>query len=170
MNAPHVQPAQNTTETDYSSPLAQYVLRLLSLLPIPQKEAKRFVKFAIVGTLGATIDFSLLNFFHFVLGWTKFWANTGSFSIAVFSNFTWNRLWTFPESRSRPLHKQLPVFFGVYVIGYFINQAVFLGSDAYIFSHFFVPALSVNMAKALANLVGLFWNFGANRVTTYRGL
>ena len=144
--------------------------RLISYLPIPEKEATRFIKFAMVGTLGAAIDFSLLNFFHFVLGWTKFWANTGSFSIGVLSNFTWNRLWTFPESRSRPIHTQLPMFFGVYIIGYIINQTVFLSSDAYIYSHFFAPALSVNLAKATANIIGLFWNFGANRISTYRGL
>ncbi len=144
--------------------------RVISYLPIPEKEATRFIKFAIVGTLGAAIDFSLLNFFHFVLGWTKFWANTGSFSIGVLSNFTWNRLWTFPESRSRPIYTQLPMFFSVYIVGYIINQTVFLSSDAYIYSHFFAPALSVNLAKATANLVGLFWNFGANRLSTYRGL
>ncbi len=139
-------------------------------IPLPEKEITRFLKFAMVGTLGAAIDFSLLNVFHFVFGWTKFWANTGSFSIAVCSNFLWNRYWTFPESRSRPVHKQLPMFFAVYVVGYFINQSVFLGSDAYLFSRFLPPALSVNLAKALANLVGLFWNFTANRFSTYRGL
>jgi len=139
-------------------------------LPVPEKEVARFLKFAMVGTLGAAIDFSLLNLFHFVFGWTKFWANTGSFSIAVCSNFLWNRYWTFPESRARPVYKQLPMFFAVYVVGYFINQSVFLGSDAYLFSQLFPPALSVNLAKALANLVGLFWNFTANRFSTYRGL
>lgn len=138
--------------------------------PVPEQELTRFVKFAMVGTLGAAIDFSLLNFFHFVLGWPKFWANTASFSIAVWNNFMLNRHWTFPESRSRPVHTQMPSFFGVYVVGYFINQGVFLGSDAYVFSRFLAPAFSVNLAKALANLVGLFWNFGANRLSTYRGL
>lgn len=155
------------------APLARahaLLLHFLSFLPIPEKELTRFIKFAMVGTLGAAIDFSLLNFFHFALGWTKFWANTGSFSIGVLSNFTWNRLWTFPESRSRPIYTQLPMFFAVYVVGYIINQTVFLSTDAFIYSHFFVPAISVNLAKATANIVGLFWNFGANRVSTYRGL
>ncbi len=139
-------------------------------LPVPAKEIHRFFKFALVGITGAIIDFSFLNFFHFVLGWSKFWANTGSFSIGVLNNFFWNRRWTFPESRERPVPRQLASFFSVYIIGYFINQAVFLGSDAYIYSHFLAPALSVNMAKATANIVALFWNFGANRISTYRGL
>jgi len=151
-------------------PLPAMLLPLLDYLPFPERELSRFLKFATVGLLGAIIDFSFLNIFHFALGWPKFWANTGSFSLGVLSNFVWNRMWTFPESRERPISTQLPMFFGVYVVGYFINQAIFLSSDAYIYSHFFIPALSVNFAKATANLIGLFWNFGANRVSTYRGL
>ena len=176
------QPIPNARRTTHDAPrithhasraytLARALLyRLIGRLPIPEKEAARFIKFSIVGTLGAIIDFSFLNIFHFALGWTKFWANTGSFSLGVLSNFTWNRLWTFPESRARPIRTQLPMFFGVYIIGYIINQTVFLSSDAYIYSHFFAPALSVNLAKATANIIGLFWNFGANRISTYRGL
>jgi len=123
-----------------------------------------------VGALGTVIDFSLLNLFHFGLGWPKGLANTASVFVAVLSNFTWNRLWTFPESRRRPLRSQLPMFLSVYAVGYLLNQGIFLGSYALFFGHLFAPTLAVNLAKALANLLGLFWNFGANRVTTYRGL
>ncbi len=146
------------------------ILALLRRLPVPEKELTRFLKFAAVGITGAIIDFSFLNIFHFVLGWTKFWANTGSFSIGVLNNFFWNRRWTFPESQTRPVPQQLLTFFSVYVVGYVINQLVFLGSDAYLYSHMFPPAISVNLAKATANIVALFWNFGANRLSTYRGL
>jgi len=152
------------------APVRRYLRRIVSHLPLPEKELGRFVRFSMVGTLGATIDFTLLNIFHFGLGWTKFWANTGSFSLSVFSNFTWNRLWTFPESRDRPLRTQMPMFFAVYVVGYIINQSVFLGSDAFVYSHFFGAALSVNLAKASASLVALLWNFTANRLWTYKGL
>ena len=34
-----------------------------------RKEFTRFVKFAIVGSLGAVIDFALLNLLHSGLGW-----------------------------------------------------------------------------------------------------
>jgi putative flippase GtrA len=82
----------------------------------------------------------------------------------------WHRPWTFPESRRRPLRSQLPIFLSVYAVGYQLNQVLFLGSYALIFGPLFAPGLGVNLAKALANLLGLFWNFGANRVTTFRGL
>jgi putative flippase GtrA len=75
-----------------------------------RKEFGRFAKFATVGTVGTVVDFSVLNLLILGFGLTKFWANTWSFSAAVLSNFVWNRLWTFPESRERPLVPQLAQF------------------------------------------------------------
>src|SRR5574341_2596122 len=70
-----------------------------------RKEFVRFVKFAIVGAVGAAIDFGVLNLMHKSFGWPLLWANTLSVSMAIASNFTWNRLWTYPESRSRRKRK-----------------------------------------------------------------
>ena len=42
------------------------------------KEVTRFVKFSIVGAIGAVIDFALLNLLRGVFGWPLFWANTVS--------------------------------------------------------------------------------------------
>ncbi len=130
------------------------------------KETKRFLKFAVVGTSGTVVDFGLLNFGILVLGLSKALANTISFSVAVMNNFLWNRLWTFPETRSLPFMGQLWKFFLVSVGGYILNQAIFLGLD-----HFFLyrlGTLGYNLAKAVATLVVLFWNFGVNRIWTYR--
>jgi len=99
----------------------------------------------------------------------KVWANTCSFSAAVLSNFTWNRLWTFPESRSRPLRTQLPQFALVNLIGLGINQIVFLGLDHYVFTPMF-GTLGYNLAKAVAIVIVLFWNYAINRIWTYKGL
>jgi putative flippase GtrA len=62
-----------------------------------RKEFVRFVKFAIVGAVGAAIDFGVLNLMHKGFDWPLLWANTLSVSIAIASNFTWNRLWTHPD-------------------------------------------------------------------------
>jgi putative flippase GtrA len=130
------------------------------------KEAKRFIKFAIVGASGTVVDFGLLNFGILVLGLTKALANTISFSAAVVNNFVWNRLWTFPETRSSPFLGQLWKFFLVSLAGYALNQTIFLGLDHFLLYRFGV--LGYNLSKAVATLVVLFWNFGANRVWTYR--
>lgn len=153
---------------------------------VGRKELGRFLRFATVGALGTVVDFSVLNLLVQWAGVAKFWANTCSFSVAVLSNFTWNRLWSFPESRQRPIWSQLGQFALVNVVGLAINQALFLGLDRFVLgeagllaqpvsalastvgvSHF---ALAFNLAKAFAIVVVLFWNFGANRLWTYRGL
>jgi putative flippase GtrA len=133
-----------------------------------RKEFGRFAKFATVGTVGTVVDFSVLNLLILGFGLTKFWANTWSFSAAVLSNFVWNRLWTFPESRERPLVPQLAQFGLVSVGGYVINQVIFLGLDALVFHVW--GTLGYNISKAIAILVVLFWNFGINRIWTYRGI
>jgi len=143
--------------------------RLTELAQANGKELKRFLKFAIVGTSGAVVDFGILNLLHLAFGFSKFWANTCSFTLAVFNNFTWNRLWTFPESRERPLKSQLGQFALVNVAGLAINQVVFLGLDKYLFTPWF-GRLGYNLAKAVAIIVVLFWNFGINRIWTYRGI
>jgi putative flippase GtrA len=150
------------------------------------KRIERFVKFAIVGAVGAVVDFVLLNIMKIVfesvglgVGWTVSMephqiqlvaANAISFSAAVLSNFTWNRLWTFPESRERPLLSQLLQFTVVNVLGLVINTVILVVMDRYVFQLFFSERLSYNLAKALAIGVVLFWNFGINLIWTYRGI
>lgn len=153
------------------SPLCRLpaVERLLNRLRANPKELERFLKFAMVGTLGAVIDFSVLNLLILGFGWSKALSNTFSFSIAVLSNFTWNRLWTFPESRERPVRTQLPQFILVNLIGLGINQLVFLSLDHYVFGPW-LGELGYNVAKAVAILIVLFWNYGINRIWTYKGL
>lgn len=130
----------------------------------------RFFKFAIVGTIGAVVDFSVLNLLVLGFGISKEYANLVSVTCAIISNFTWNRLWTFPESRERPLHTQFAQFALVNVVGLAINQMVFLGTDALIFAHLFPHPWDYNAAKATAIIVVLFWNFFVNRRTTYKGI
>jgi putative flippase GtrA len=104
-----------------------------------------------------------------IFGWHLLWANTLSVSVAIISNFVWNRLWTYPESRNRKKRKQLPQFVLVNLIGLIINNLIVLGVHLLLIQHF-SEILSDNLAKAVAIGVVLFWNFGVNRLWTYRGL
>jgi len=81
------------------------------------KERNRFLKFALVGTLGALIDFGVMNALSHWAGMSLVVAGTISFICAVINNFTWNRIWTYPESRSRPLFGQLGMFILVNLAG-----------------------------------------------------
>ena len=146
--------------------IRQLVGRARTLHEEHPAELTRFVKFAIVGAIGALVDFGVLNLGIQVFGLEKWLANTFSFSTAVVSNFVWNRLWTYPESRAEPLLGQLGQFFAVNLVGLGINQAIFLSLDRWVFAGW--GAWGYNLAKAIAIGVVLFWNFGINRVWTYR--
>lgn len=157
-------------------------IRLLS----NPKELERFIKFALVGIVGMGVDFAVLNVMKLVfegMGLGEGWnvppsphelqlvaANTISFSAAVLSNFTWNRLWTFPESRERPLGSQLAQYTIVNVAGWAINTGLLVVMDRYVFQQLVSERLSYNLAKAIAIGVVLFWNFGINRIWTYKGI
>lgn len=143
--------------------------RLTQALYSHRRELRRFTKFALVGTLGTVVDFSTLNILHLVFGLSLVLSNTLSFSVAVVNNFTWNRLWTFPESRECGLGEQLLKFGLVNVIGLGINQLVFLNLNHYVFEPW-VGRFGYNLAKAVAIIVVLFWNFGVNRIWTYKNI
>ena len=150
----------------YRNPL---LAKLFDFIYNNSKELERFIKFAIVGTIGALVDFSILNMMYKVFNWSLLASNSLSFTCAVLSNFTWNRLWTFPESRERPIRTQLPQFALVNVIGLGINNLVLVNLAA-LFSHFIPDPFDYNLAKAIAIIIVLFWNFGINRIWTYRGI
>ena len=77
------------------------------------KEVERFLKFAIVGGFGAVVDFATLNILQLTIlppsganeGLHVALATGVAFTVAVISNFIWNRYWTFPDSRSRSIRR-----------------------------------------------------------------
>ena len=146
-----------------------------------RKELIRFIKFAIVGTIGAVVDFGTLYLLHAVLGLNIALANTCSFTAAVISNFIWNRYWTYPDSRSKPVRTQLVQFFAVNLVGWGINTGLLLllrfpcaslvGNLSLrlpvVLNTETIYNLGYNLAKAIATVVVLFWNFIVNRLWTY---
>lgn len=142
---------------------------------VREKEAERFFKFLIVGTIGFVVDFGTLTFLVEVVGLAPVVANVFSFSAAVLSNFTLNRYWTYPDSRSKRRRIQLLQFAFVSIVGLLINTTILYllqgpfdvllnligaprGLDGYI------------PAKIVATIVVLFWNFFVNRYWTYNDI
>ena len=132
---------------------------------VKPKELERFLKFMVVGTIGFVVDFGTLNLLVQLANFPLLLANTISFSLAVVSNFTWNRLWTYPDSRSKAVRSQLVQFTLVNVVGLGINTLV-LWALTPPFTEL-VGDLGYNIAKAIATVIVLFWNFFVNRYWTY---
>ncbi len=136
-----------------------------------RKERERFFKFAVVGAIGTVVDFSVFILLTRVTGLPVLSANPFAVSAAIVSNFIWNRFWSFPESRERAILPQFIQFASINFLGLLINQLIMWVMLTRVlpmlnFSEAFGPIL----AKAVAIGIVLFWNFGINRVTTYRGL
>lgn len=144
------------------------------------RERKRFVKFALVGALGAVIDFGVMNLLsHGILELPLVWAGTISFLCAVISNFTWNRIWTYPESRSRPLLSQLGMFFLVNAAGVLIRIPILHYAEppllefvesAFRTAHFTAEFIAKNFTLAAAVGIVMMWNYSINRYWTYNDI
>ncbi|GAP14637.1 predicted membrane protein [Longilinea arvoryzae] len=147
------------------------------MILINQKERVRFFKFAMVGVIGAVIDFGIFNLLSAAFNVPAVWASTTSFIAAVGSNFLWNRYWTYPDSRSKKISHQLTQFILVSLIGLAIRilmvallEKPFINlADRFIPASFFLTPVTVghNLLLALAVLVVMMWNFIANRYWTY---
>lgn len=171
------------------------------------KEIERFIKFAMVGTLGAIVDFGTLNIlqstilspvdasghtigFSLLIGDATVFipthvalAATISFIAAIMSNFFWNRFWTYPDSRSRSVRRQLAQFATVSVIGW-SARTIWISASFHaigtvatsILNTIITPPITdseviARIGSNIALFIGIFvvmiWNFFANRYWTY---
>jgi len=160
------------------------------------KEVERFIKFALVGIVGAIIDSLTLVILQATLlppnpngsfDINVAVAQTIAFIAAITSNFTWNRLWTYPDSRSRSLRRQLVQFGLISFVGWF-GRTIWITSVYHILGEFLMPILlpeiqvfrpgyvpsatgAAKLGTMAAWMIGvtvvMAWNFLANRYWTY---
>jgi dolichol-phosphate mannosyltransferase len=120
---------------------------------------KKFIKFCLVGGLGAIIDIGLLAFLVEFFAINVQLANVFSFIVAVINNFVGNKYWTFRDQNPRQYY-QFSKFFLVSLIGLLLN--VFLLK---LFINWGVWYLS---AKLFITALVVLWNFLANRYWTFK--
>jgi putative flippase GtrA len=143
------------------------------------RERVRFIKFATVGALGALIDFAVMNLMTHLFSMRLVYAGSISFICAVLSNFTLNRFWTYPDSRSRHFLHQLGMFFLVNAAGiafripilHFVEppMADVVQSIAHVpLTNAHILAKNATLAFAIA--VVMIWNYFINRYWTYNDI
>jgi putative flippase GtrA len=143
-----------------------------------RQEGIRFTKFLVVGLIGASVDFGIMNVCSQLLRLSLTFSGSISFFCAVISNFFWNRYWTYPDSRSRSVPKQLIMFFLVNLIGIFIRIPILHYLEP-LFTEVFqkyplfnisTKILANNVTLAIAVLFVLLWNYYINRYWTYNDI
>ncbi len=120
----------------------------------------KMFKFGLVGCLGMMIDFGTTWLCKEKLKWNKYIANCCGFTLAVISNYSINRQWTFTSSNPLWL-KEFIIFVVVSLIGLLLNTT---------FLYFFHQKKEKNFyqAKLLAILMVFIWNFLANNFFTFK--
>jgi putative flippase GtrA len=178
---------QTTLSTDRPTPepaTRQPVLfRAKVLVQTRRKEVVRFLKFMAVGAFGAVVDWCVYNGLIAVVHppapwneWVPEAATVVALATAIVSNFIWNRYWTYPDSRSKPVLKQFAQFFFINILavvirvpivaltrrpfGHLVEQVLALDAEA-------ATRLGYNLSWALGVGVAMFWNFFVNRIWTY---
>ncbi len=149
----------------------------MTILITNERERGRFLRFAVVGIIGAVIDFGMMNLLVNFAHATLVAAGTISFICAILSNFLWNRYWTYPDSRSKPVIRQLAEFAVVNVMGLAIRVPILALLEPRLLKllqalPFQIPIftpdfLADNITLAIAVIIVMFWNFFVNRYWTY---
>ena len=152
-------------------------MTLTSIITNP-RERTRFFRFATVGIIGAVVDFGTFNLLTAFAGMTAVSASVFSFIAAIINNFIWNRYWTYPDSRTKPITRQVIQFSVVSIVGLLIRTPIIALLEPFLTQLFtrllFLPIgfittefLANNLALAIAVIVVMFWNFFINRYWTY---
>lgn len=140
------------------------------------RERSRFLRYAIVGAIGALVDFVVFNVLISVFSTAPVVASIFSFVAAVISNFSWNRYWTYPDSRTKSVSRQMAEFSIVSGIGLLIRTPILVflvPAFVSLFQSVSLPqalaaeVLGRNVALAIVIGIVMLWNFIVNRFWTF---
>lgn len=119
---------------------------------------KKFIKYTLVGGLGAIIDIAVLAFLVEIFHIPIIIANTISFLVAVINNYIFNKIWTF-RCGSKKYLKQFTKFLIVAIVGLGLNT-ILMGIAIH-FDFFYIYAKII-----IIFIVGI-WNFLVNKYWTF---
>lgn len=119
---------------------------------------QQLAKFAVVGAIGAVINIVIFralvrNGVHYLA------AGTCSFLVAVTSNYTWNRLWTFRDQRGHV---------GVQGMRFFVVALVSLGANLVLLQLLITLGTTKVVGQAIAIVLVTPLNFVGNKLWSFR--
>jgi dolichol-phosphate mannosyltransferase len=116
-------------------------------------------RFCVVGLSGYIINLGVYAFLQVVLGVHYLPAAVGSFLVAVASNYTWNRLWTFRGQRGHVAYQG---------IRFFVVSTVALGANLVVLYVLVRVGLDAVTAQAFAIIIVTPLNFIGNKLWSFR--
>jgi putative flippase GtrA len=119
----------------------------------------QLIRFCLVGASGYVVNLAVYTLLLKVVGVHYLLAATGSFLVAVTSNYTWNRLWTFRGQRGHVAYQGLR-FLVVSTIALAANLAIL----ALLVDTFEVGKV---LAQAIAIVLVTPWNFVGNKLWSF---
>lgn len=179
-------------------PLDSLIEAVASRFGTKSREVERFMRFVLVGFIGAVVDFGTVTILQATilppnsadgadLVLNVVLATSVAFVAAVMSNFIWNRFWTYPDSRSRSVRRQLALFAFISFVGW-LGRTIWITTSYHALGEWLMPRLlpviqlfrplyepsvtasdklGVLFAMLFGIVVVMFWNFFANRLWTY---
>lgn len=135
--------------------------RITELVENHRRLVERFVKWSVVGVIGAVVDYTILIALVELVRLYALMAQAISFTCAVVNNYILNRTWTFSDIKHKGLAVQFMQFFIVSTLGLLTRTVIF-----YILLEWL--GIWYRVAWAIAIIVVLVWNFFANLVWTFR--
>lgn len=185
--------ATPTTSRVFRNPLDIVILAVANRFGSKAKEVERFLKFAVVGAVGAVVDFTTLIVVQATIlppedSLKVALATSIAFLAAVINNFIWNRFWTYPDSRTNSVRRQLAQFTFISAVGWlgrtawislaYLPLGLWLMPSALPIARLIRPGYvpsetgAAKLGTIVAMLIGIavvmIWNFFANRYWTYK--
>lgn len=133
----------------------------------------QFGKFAAVGLSSTAIDFGVLNILSLTTGITAGFilggVNIPGFGVAVLNSYFWNKFWTFKAGGNRGVFQDFPKFLAVSLVGLLLNSGIIILTTTYTSPFFGLSSQThLNMAKVMATVLVLFWNFFGLKFLVFR--
>lgn len=127
------------------------------------KFIKRFVKFAVVGLIGAIVHLGMLYILTEFLSVYYILSSAIGFVFANMATFVLNKTWTFEEHIYHKIFNKYTKFLSISLIAFGINL-----SCLYLFTELF--NLYYVISQVLAIFISLWINFFGNHVWTFKNL
>jgi putative flippase GtrA len=130
------------------------------------RETHRILKFLVVGAMAFLVDLGALSAFALLFSMDPTLSKAFAFALSVLASFVGNYYWTYRDSRSKPIARQLVEFSCVSIVGLGINLAVFHAVYTVVLG-LWGGFRALYAGEFVAVGASLIWNFFANRLITY---